>query len=222
MSLVTKDYISKNVLLFFICAVFLFFALKDIGTAFWLDETWRIQAAKATQLSFFDSPSLWVRQFLSYEGLLRLLILFGADEEWHFRLPSLLAALVSLFLTYSIGLSYFDKWFASFAAAFLSSNAIFVYQSIEVAPYSLAMLVYLALVFYIVKTKPADSLWIKCLFILLAFMLHFYIGILALITFLISHFSFLSHLKLLPQNTNANGQYHYCKHTHQHICLTQS
>ncbi len=116
--------------------------LISLNQSFWLDETAQAVLSRAPIFSVdyakdFQPPLYYV--------LSHMWMMLGIREEWFLRLPSVIFAVLTIYLTYILGQKLFNKNTGLIAAAMLAGSPFHLYFSQEFRMYSLLTLLCLCL-----------------------------------------------------------------------------
>jgi Dolichyl-phosphate-mannose-protein mannosyltransferase len=135
--------------------------LLPLGNSFWLDETltmWMIHNGPSA------IPAHQSTVFASIEWLTSVVL---GTNEWAMRVPSIIAALLSIFVFFRLGVEILDRETGVICAAIFLANPQMNFLIPDARPYALAMLMHTAAVFFLfrwLRTKRLREgiLWVAC------------------------------------------------------------
>ncbi len=133
--------------------------LPGIGQSLWFDEV-----TYATDHKIHDLERLVYFLRHSLSAPLYTVLMFGyrrvfGEAEWVLRLPSLVAGVLSVFLTYRLARSFSSAACAGSAAALLALSPPAIWYSREAVPHSLAVCLLLAALVLWTRRSEERSRW---------------------------------------------------------------
>lgn len=152
----------------FILALALFIRLPGLSQSFWLDEAINVQAARDLPLGdLLLNYSLGDFHPPLYHFLLRGWLKLVGVSEVAARLPSVVFSLVTVWLTYLIGLKLFPdkgKLFPLLAPLLLATSGLSIFYAQESRMYSLAACLTTLVFYYFLKLRQKQTLSGKLIF----------------------------------------------------------
>jgi mannosyltransferase len=137
--------------LILIAATFLFtYRLGDEGL--WIDELFSIRDASQSPIEVYKDTNFRPLYYL----LLNFWMRFGSGDAW-LRLPSVMAAIVAVFLIYQLGRRIAGETTGLVAAALLSTSTLFINHAQEVRMYALSLCLGLAGSLFLASALLAPS-----------------------------------------------------------------
>jgi hypothetical protein len=144
--------------------------LPYLRSSFWLDETgtaWIVSGTfrqtisrSATQGLVGQSPAYYVLVWISRQ-------LFGSSEA-ALRLPSVIAALATVWVVYRIGLRLFDKSTAAIGALTFSALICVAFAAVDARPYAVALLTFSLATLVLIRWEDSQSNRFAIAYVLLA------------------------------------------------------
>jgi mannosyltransferase len=118
--------------------------LPYLRSSFWLDETgtaWIVSGSLGQTISRSAGPGLAGQSPLYYVLVWIARAIFGSSET-ALRLPSLVAATLTVWVVYRIGVNLFNRTAAALAAVTFSALICIAFAAVDARPYALAMLTF--------------------------------------------------------------------------------
>lgn len=153
--------------------------LNQLGQSLWFDEVWYATAIfmKSTNQLLrnilFDKAAPFYQIFMFFWSRV-----FG-DSELIVRIPSLLCGVLSIPLSYFIGLRLLNKQAAMLAAFLLCFSPVHIWYSQEASPYALLLFLLLASLYsyYKLEAEGKNGVWFStyCLSLFLTIFTHWYV-----------------------------------------------
>lgn len=175
------QFLAKNLahpLIPYLCligsAVLVGFTLP-LNASLWLDETLSAWVSNASLAETLQRAYTYQGQPPFYFSLIWLMQSCFGFQELYIRLPSLLAALVCLWLLYRLAREYGNAEAASMAPLFLIANDEFHKFAISARPYTLALAMSLGALLLLIRSQHRNStisLYTAALLIAITLYLH--------------------------------------------------
>lgn len=162
---------DPNLILYVILAISVILRLPNLNESIWFDELGYATSAMLKNLSLLWNTILLDRVAPFYRVFMFFWIRLFGDAEISIRIPSLIAGIFSIYLSYRIALKFTNRKVALLTAFLLCVSPVHIWYSQEAAPYSMLLFLFLSTIFLYYKLTESGSggIWYLIYFLSLLF-----------------------------------------------------